>query len=104
MVSYALNFLDKNPSVKSFFKRTFAPNEMIWHTILMNSPLKDRIVNDNLRYVDFIRSHPRILTKEDYAMLRDSGKLFARKFDPDVDGEILDMIDAEILGIRASKK
>jgi hypothetical protein len=101
MISYALKYLDNNPNVKAFYKRTFAPNEMMWQTILMNSPFKDRIVNDNMRYIEFIRSHPRILTKKDYSTLKNSGRLFARKFDSDVDREILDIIDREMIGIKA---
>jgi hypothetical protein len=96
LVSYVLEFLEENPSVKSFFKHTFAPGEMMFQTILMNSQFRDRIVNDNKRYVDFVGSHPRILTKEDYSEIKNSGKLFGRKFDPTVDDEILNFIDREI--------
>jgi hypothetical protein len=96
LVSYVLEFLEENPNVKPFFEHTFAPGEMMFQTILMNSQFRDRIVNDNKGYVDFIGSHPRILTKEDFSELKNCGKLFARKFDPTVDDEILNLIDKEI--------
>ena len=95
IVSYALKFTEKNPEVKSFFKRVFAPGEMFFQTILMNSPYRHRIINDHKRYMDFVDSHPRVLTKDDFGTLKTSGKLFARKFDPTVDEEVLDLIDKE---------
>ena len=98
LVSYVLNFLENNSSVRSFFKRALIPSEMIFQTVLMNSPFRDRIVNDNKRYMDFKGAHPRILTKHDYPELKKSEKLFARKFNPTIDKEILDIIDREIIG------
>jgi hypothetical protein len=100
LVSYVVKFAENNPDVKSFFKHAFAPSELIFQTILLNSPFRDRIVNDNKRYVNFEGAHPRILTKDDYPILKESEKLFARKFNPAVDKEILDIIDREIMGIK----
>lgn len=100
IVNYVLEFLKNNPNITSFFKRTFAPDELIYQTVLLNSPFRSRIVNDNKRYVDFEDAHPRVLTKNDYQKLKNSGKLFARKFNPAVDKDILDMIDKEIMGLR----
>jgi len=96
-VSYIVNFNEKNPKFKSFFKRTSNPSELVFQTIILNSPLKDRVVNDNKRYQVFKEAHPRILTKEDYPILKQSQKLFARKFNSKVDEEILTMIDRDIL-------
>ena len=97
LVSYIVKFIENNPKVKSFFKTTFAPSELISQTILLNSPFRDRIVNDNKRYLEFVGAHPRIMTKDDYPNLKRSGKLFGRKFNSDVDKEILDIIDNEIM-------
>jgi hypothetical protein len=41
--------------------------------------------------------HPRNLEKKDFEKIRESDKLFARKFDMTIDPDILDMIDAMIL-------
>lgn len=100
MVSYILKFLKNNPKVVSFFKHTWIPSEIIFQTILMSSAFNDRIVNDNKRYMEFIEAHPRFLTAKDFAMLKKSEKLFARKFSPSVDSQILDMIDKELLDIK----
>ena len=100
VVKYVVDFVEKNPSVRSFFRRTHIPDEMFFQTILMNSHYSSRIVNDNKRYVDWNRStaggHPAILTKSDFDNIKTSGKLFARKFDPSIDSEILNLIDQDI--------
>jgi hypothetical protein len=96
LVNYTVQFVEKNPSVEKFYKHAFAPGEMFFQTVLLNSPFKDRIVNDNKRYVEFIDSHPRTLTIKDHEALKQSGKLFARKFNPKIDSQILDAIDKDL--------
>lgn len=92
---YVIDYLTKNPAVKKFFKRTWAADELIFQTILLNSELKDSVVNDHLRYIKFIAgaSRPNTLTMDDAADLVDSNKFFARKFNAEVDSEILDYLD-----------
>lgn len=38
-VRYVLGFVDDNPGYVRFFKRTWIPDEMFFHSIVMNSPL-----------------------------------------------------------------
>jgi len=94
--AYTLNYLKTHRSARRFFRLTWAVDEIVFQTILMNSPLKDTIVNDHLRYIKFknAASRPNTLTIADAKILVDSNKLFARKFDLKVDGEILDYLDA----------
>jgi len=93
-VRYILAYLDRNPGVAKFFKLTWAPDEIIFQTILYNSPLRSTLVNDNLRYIDWSKGEasPKVLTEEDLDRMWASGKLFARKFDlarfPAVIGEL----------------
>jgi hypothetical protein len=71
---------------------------MFFHTIVMNSPLRDSVVNDELRHVDWTRDPlPAVFGAGDLETLRRSPKLFARKFDATFDAEILDLIDSELL-------
>ena len=104
-VSYILRFVKKHPDLIDFYKHTFAPDEMFFETILMNSPLKNSVINQSIRYDDFSegKSHPKNLTREDLESLRKSGKLFARKFNLSVDKDILD-IDKEIERIRSNSE
>lgn len=101
--SYILNYIDNNPAYISFMKKCNFTDEMFFQTILLNSPLKDNCINNNLRYIDWnknsaqkIRS-PKILGMEDWNAIRNSDAFFARKFDPAVSNEILDKIDKELL-------
>lgn len=82
-VRYILDYLDGHPAVTKFFKLTWAPDEIIFQTILYNSPFRSSLVNDNLRYIDWSKGQasPKVLIEEDLERMWASGKLFARKFD-----------------------
>ena len=98
-VAYVHEFVKQNPSYVRFFEHVFIPDEIFFQTIIMNSPLQETIVNNNLRYIDWSREPaPAVLTVDDYDKLVNSGKLFARKFDTTVDLRILDMLDEYIEG------
>lgn len=82
-VCFMLEYMDAHPGVVRFFKLTWAPDEIIFQTILYNSPFRSSLVNDNLRYIDWSKGQasPKVLTEEDLDKMLASGKLFARKFD-----------------------
>ena len=104
-VVYLLDFVRNNKKFMKFFKYTHIPDEMFFQTIILNSPFaKDAVgkisgaeLGDDQRYLrwshEYGGAHPEILRKEDLAVLVQSDKLFARKFDMDVDSVILDLID-----------
>jgi len=102
-LNYILDYVDQNPEYYKFHRFTFAPDELFFHIILLNAKderIQESIVNDNLRYMKWIRednAHPEILKKEDLQDLSASNSLFARKFDPNEDHEILNLIDQQIL-------
>jgi hypothetical protein len=93
--AYILKYMTKHPKYRWFFRLSWAPDEMIFHTILYNSSFRDTIVNDNLLYVDWSegKPSPKLLTMEDAEPLKNSDKLFARKFNIDIDSKILDYLD-----------
>ncbi|MFA6922785.1 MAG: beta-1,6-N-acetylglucosaminyltransferase [Bacteroidales bacterium] len=92
---YILEFYKKNKFLIRFYKRTLLSDEMFAATCLMNSRYKSEIVNDNLRYIVFNEnsSHPKTFTINDFEELMNSKKLFARKFETNIDNEILKLID-----------
>jgi len=97
-VDYVRSFVAEQPRFYRFFKHVDVPHEIFFHTILLNSPLRDSVVNDELRYVDWTRKPmPAIFGVGDLELLRRSPKLLARKLDSTVDAEILDLIDRELL-------
>ncbi len=93
-ISYMLGYLKNERWVSRFFKLSWAPDEIIFQTILYNSPFRKDMINDNMVYLDWSKgdAHPKVLTMADEEKLKNTHELFARKFDPD-DAEILDFLD-----------
>ncbi len=98
---YILKIHREHPELKKYFKHTLLSDESFFTTILVHSPYKEKMAQSNYRYIRWTgkgaRTHPEILTKADLPDLKASQKLFARKFDMQQDGEILNLIDKEIL-------
>ena len=97
-IEYLLEYINSNKSILSYFKHTHIPDEMFFQILLLNSPIKDKIINDNLRYILLEDSHPEILTVDYFNdLINIKNKFFARKFDVNVDSKILDLLDDRIL-------
>ena len=92
---YLVDFFKRNPELRSFLKFTWGSDEFVIASILMNSPYRNEIVNENYRYIDWSGGggHPKILKIGDLNPLLKSEMMFARKFDLDQDTEVLDEID-----------
>ena len=90
-----------NPRYVRFFKHTLFADENFWHTILLNSPLQNRVSNTRLQYARYIPPTGRGATfeKENLDELKAAATdpFFAKKFDTTVDTEILDLVDRELL-------
>jgi hypothetical protein len=98
---YILNFIEAHPRIVRFFKYTWGADELMMPTILYNSKFRDNII-DNLVYVDWTGrtdGHPNILTMEHLPALQQTQKLFARKFDIDVDKQILTHLEEQTVSI-----
>jgi hypothetical protein len=101
---YLCEFLREHPEVEAHYRRTVTSEESIVPTILANAS-GFRLVNDDLRYIDYSRAvagAPRVLTTADLPTLASGRYHFARKFDLAVDREVLDRIDVELLGTRTA--
>ena len=99
-VEYVAEFARARRDVVEFFKHVDIPDEIFFQTVVMNSDLAGSVVNDNLRYIDWSRGpRPAILEARDFEGLRDSRKLFARKFDVSQDVDVLDLIDRHLLRV-----
>jgi hypothetical protein len=98
-IEYVMTYLKENPQVHRFLKLTWGVDELLFQTILLNSPLRENIVNDHLRYIKFQprASRPNTLTIADAETLAASGKLFARKFSLKEDSAIYDFLDKTAL-------
>lgn len=98
-VKYILSYTANNPQVIRFFKHTWGPDEFFFQTILYNSPFRNELINDNLRYIDWTekKMSPKTLTIDDFEALKKSRKFYARKFDARIDSDILNLIDQRLL-------
>jgi hypothetical protein len=86
-----------HPDLIDFFRRTFGSDEFFFQMILLNSPLKNTLTNEDLRYMTWERYHPLMVRSSDFDELARSPKFFGRKFDSTVDPEVLDRIDSTLL-------
>lgn len=98
-IEYIHNFINQNSEFVNYYKFVEIPDEGFFQTILLNSPLKDKIINDDLRYIKWVpeAAHPLILGQQDFEEMMSSSKLFARKFALSQDAKVLDLIDKKIL-------
>ncbi|MBO5702774.1 MAG: hypothetical protein J6S71_10075 [Clostridia bacterium] len=82
---------------------TFSCDETFFQTVIMNHQKEcgveldsdNNFVNRKWFYI-FDGGHPITLTKSQADQIKESGMLFARKFDIDVDSKVLDEIDCNI--------
>jgi Core-2/I-Branching enzyme len=91
------------PALVEFMRRAQFPDESLFQMIVMESPLARTVESDDLHYVDWSGDgrSPKVLTVADLPRLREATDLYARKFDERVDAEVLDRVDAELLGRAA---
>lgn len=86
---------------KEFYRNTLIADESFFQTVLMNTTFKSRIIYDDKREIDWIESsdiklRPRDFLTNDSKMLINSKNLFARKFDENIDDEILNILERNI--------
>lgn len=105
LTANAIEYVERQARMDSeilrFFRHVKYPDELFFQTLLLNSPLADEVANEELHFIDWTTgsAHPRTLTRSDFEVLRESPKLFARKFDARVDESILDEIDEQLLHV-----
>lgn len=83
-VSYVMEFTRKKKWVLNRFKYTLCAEEFYFQTVIMNSNFAAKVVNDNLRHIDWVArngNNPAILDETDFEKLKDSNAVFARKLD-----------------------
>jgi len=94
-VAEIFDFLEKNPEFMEKLRFSRATDEIWIQSIIMNSRLKDTVIHNDLRYIDWETGpqYPKVLGPEDELKMRNSKALFARKFDYNKNkGFILDFL------------
>lgn len=89
----------RDPAV-GLLRHALLPDELFFQTLLVETPLGPGIARAATSYTAWEPGsrHPQVLGTAALPALRATPAPFARKFDPDVDAEVLDRIDAELLG------
>lgn len=91
-------YIIKNEKIiKKYFYNCYLGDEIVIATIAYNSPYKENIENDSLRYIDWSRGQPYTFTSNEYGELMNCNKLFARKFSYKVDKEVIEKIYNNIM-------
>lgn len=89
-----LTYLKEHPAFIKYLLNSLNPDESIFQTLLMMSPYR-KTRCDYLHYVDWSerigkpKNSPNTLVLSDYEKIKKSGYLMARKFDVNVDKEII---------------
>lgn len=96
--SAVILILSQRNWIKKFTRFSVCADEMYKQIILLNSAEKifqENNIYSSLRYIDWengANNHPHVFTINDYQRLINSDMLFARKFDENIDRNIIDMI------------
>jgi hypothetical protein len=102
-IDFLSNYLEENPDLWKFYQRTLAPEESLIATVLLNSN-QFNISNDCLRYLDFpseLFGYAQSITEDDYDKIVRGNFHFARKFEPQPDNKILDLLD-QLIDVKAT--
>lgn len=102
VASYIIDFCQENSDYLKRFRYTNCCDEVFFHVIIMNSKYKNKIIDNNLRYVDWNprydnESLPRTLTEEDWEHIKNSNALFCRKIDSHLSKGLIECIKKELL-------
>lgn len=90
---FVCEILAQEDELRKLYRYTFVPEEFCFQTIAWNSPFRERIENNSLRFMDWKKGGgPYTFREEDYDRLINSGCLWARKFNEKVDPVIIEKI------------
>lgn len=83
---------------EDFYLNTLIADESFFQTVLMNTSFDGKIINDDKRAIIWIpdgdiKLRPKTFTKDDIDFLLSGDNLFARKFDDNMDANILDIME-----------
>ena len=92
-----LNYIrEHKAALEGYYKYTSSPDEIYFHSVLMDLVAKDSTIKlkDPITYVNYFRKNNVFVTEDFEKLSSAKGKLFARKFDTDIDIEILNKLDS----------
>jgi hypothetical protein len=101
VAKYMIYFLKQNDWYYKFFENSLVPDESFFHTLIMNSPYKDQVTNNNLMFLKWgetlsERNSPQNLKKEDIKLIEDSNQFFGRKFEEETDSFVIEYFTSKM--------
>lgn len=90
-IELVLNQNEQKDLLKNF-RHSFCAEEIFFQTILLNSHLKDTVINDDLRFINWAEKHgnvPAILDNEDFDAVISSNDFFVRKIEMGISDELI---------------
>lgn len=83
-------------ALEEYYKYTSSPDEIYFHSVLMDLVAKDSTIKlkEQITYVNYFRKNNVFVTEDFDKLTSAKGKIFARKFDTDIDIEILNKLDS----------
>lgn len=100
---WIIDMLADNPKIEQFYRLCEIPDEIMFHTLILNQKeLVTTVENNCIKYINWSGKRgqlPLTLTIEEkreieQVVFHEPSKLFARKFDTTIDCSILDYIDS----------
>ena len=92
-----LNYIrEHKAALEEYYKYTSSSDEIYFHSVLMDLVAKDSTIKlkEQITYVNYFRKNNVFITEDFDKLTSAKGKLFARKFDTDIDIEILNKLDS----------
>lgn len=89
---FARYALSKREWIHNTFHDTLCCDEVFLQTLLTNSPFQKNNISSSKRLIDRQRGNPYTFRMSDLEQIKNSPAMFARKFDADVDPEIITKI------------
>lgn len=84
MIEHFVNTTEQDHHFYTYFKHVAYPDEIYFHTLALNSPWKNTVINSDLRYINWdrlVNGGPSILNSELIDEMRESNGFFARKWE-----------------------
>jgi hypothetical protein len=83
---------------EDYYKNTLIADESFFQTVLMNTSFDGVLINDDKRAIIWIpdgdiKLRPKTFTEDDVKFLLEGDNLFARKFDDNIDANIIDNME-----------
>lgn len=89
--------LSREKLIRKQFYYTVCADEVFLHSIAMDSPYRQNLVDDSLRAIDWSRGTPYVYRVEDVHQLLSSDRIFARKFDEKIDPGAIERVVLHLL-------